>query len=306
MAGIQAGRRAFTLVELLVAATITVVIAVIALQVVVSASTHGRRIQGRLSAENRARAVFDWLERDLHGAEIPENTGGWLKVTALRERGVGDSWMSGTKPAGKSWAPTAESLAEARFGVAGCWLRLVTSLPGRERTDGEAAGPGAVAYQLIRSALNADGTEVRYRLFRSEIPPSVTLASGCDLGAAAYGVGGTGGELANPAVNRVLAENVIDFGVRIFSRSIRGDLELSFPKEPGSVDYSVGRFGDGETAEPAPRVVDVMIRVLTEEGAERVAALESGRIAGDWWDVALANSYVFTQRIALQAESRAP
>jgi hypothetical protein len=56
-----------------------------------------------------------------------------------------------------------------------------------------------------------------------------------------------------------------------------------------------------------PEVVDVMIRVLTDEGARLVAAFEAGRLQppagvdpGDhWWTLAEAHSQVFTERIAV-------
>jgi hypothetical protein len=61
-----------------------------------------------------------------------------------------------------------------------------------------------------------------------------------------------------------------------------------------------------------PQVVDVMIRVLTEDGARRLDALEAGagRLglrpaqyptdAEWWWGLVEANSEVFTRRIVLR------
>ena len=59
-----------------------------------------------------------------------------------------------------------------------------------------------------------------------------------------------------------------------------------------------------------PEVADVMMRVLTEDGAKMIDALESGagvviRPAGStdaewWWSVAEANSRVYVRRIYLK------
>ena len=61
-------------------------------------------------------------------------------------------------------------------------------------------------------------------------------------------------------------------------------------------------FGD-----PFPQVVDVMVRILTTEGASVIALFEEGKLPvpssfeGDsedyWWELAEANSDVFVRRI---------
>ncbi|MDB6126754.1 MAG: prepilin-type N-terminal cleavage/methylation protein, partial [Verrucomicrobia bacterium] len=56
---------------------------------------------------------------------------------------------------------------------------------------------------------------------------------------------------------------------------------------------------DGPMAERMPWVVDVVLRILTDDGARMIAGLENGRIAGDWWEIALAHSHVFTRRVVV-------
>jgi hypothetical protein len=56
-----------------------------------------------------------------------------------------------------------------------------------------------------------------------------------------------------------------------------------------------------------PDEAEVFLRVLTAEGARQVALIEnppvnsSAPTAGNWWDVAVANSQVFTRRITFAA-----
>jgi hypothetical protein len=44
-----------------------------------------------------------------------------------------------------------------------------------------------------------------------------------------------------------------------------------------------------------------MVRVLTDEGVLQIDNLENGRITGDWWDIVLKNSKVFTRRVELNS-----
>ena len=53
------------------------------------------------------------------------------------------------------------------------------------------------------------------------------------------------------------------------------------------------------TVRDFPDVTEVMLRVLTPQGAEQIALLEDGKITGDWWTIATANSRVFTRRVVL-------
>ena len=59
-----------------------------------------------------------------------------------------------------------------------------------------------------------------------------------------------------------------------------------------------------------PEVADVMIRVLTDEGAALIGSYEAGRLSAPpgptnaqyWWQLAIANSHVYTRRITLRVQ----
>ena len=66
----------------------------------------------------------------------------------------------------------------------------------------------------------------------------------------------------------------------------------------------------GAQIDEVPEEAEIMIRVLTDEGAAQIAAFETGRLtlpagrsaAQYWWDIAVAKSQVFTRRIVLRAQ----
>ena len=48
-------------------------------------------------------------------------------------------------------------------------------------------------------------------------------------------------------------------------------------------------------------IVEVFVRVLSEEGARLIHQLESGNVFGDWWDVAERFSKVFSIRVVVES-----
>lgn len=139
------------------------------------------------------------------------------------------------------------------------------------------------------------------------------------------------GAIRRPDRSLILAGNVIDFGVRIF---VRNEMRVEVERFP--VDRTAGPSTPRWAfvtrtlpADPVPSVpvpyglpdtvvygvpssVEVMIRVLTEQGAALIESIESGRLpppsgSGDfatfWWETALANSRVYTRRIEISTSS---
>jgi hypothetical protein len=119
------------------------------------------------------------------------------------------------------------------------------------------------------------------------------------------------------ALATVFAENVVDFGVRLHACGETGELEQIFPASGRETEYLArAPSADGtEAGTRMPCVADVMLRVLTGEGARMVAAMEapSGSSlvrpaeyrtdAEWWWGVVEANSRVYVRRIMLPRSS---
>lgn len=300
----------FTLIELLVAAAITVLIAGVLTGLISTALTNWNRSQGALTTEEQARAALDRLEQDLSGAICRDDGNVWLAATVQSDASASGVWVNGAKPGAASLYQAAPNLADARFGIAGVWLRFFATVPAANAR--ELAAPVAVSYQIVRRAPTISGTSCEYLLYRSEVTASATLAAGYDLGALAYttasDVVGSTGNVVRPGYRQVLADNVIDFGVRFYAfgpdpATGGPQLQQIFPVEATDLEYRVPRSVAANSSQRFPSVVEVLLRILTEEGARRVAALEAGQITGDWWAIASANSKVFVRRIQLKADS---
>jgi prepilin-type N-terminal cleavage/methylation domain-containing protein len=347
---LRAGPRGFTLLELLIAAAITVVLAVTIAGVINNVSTVWNRSSGRLSAEAQARYALDQLTLDLQGALFRDDANTWLAVNVPADtshtRGL---WLTtGTanalKPNNASGSLQAIATGRfgdvtasgPRFGQTGMWLRFFTTKRGTNENSGSNAlatisAPIAVGYQIVRRAgsTSTRSTDIRYFLHRAEARPGATTAgtgtldAGYDITSTAYAPKSNivrqpddPAAVSFPTLNSVLAENVIDFGVKLYVRdssSVDG-LRAVYPTSNSSTAVYVPKTPASVTGatDAYPEVVDVAVRILTDEGARLLAGFEANpqRVtvpanrtpAQYWWDLALANSRLFTRRIVLRAQ----
>jgi prepilin-type N-terminal cleavage/methylation domain-containing protein len=325
----RSSSRGFTLVEVLVATAITVLLGALVLSVVMSTLRVWTRAQARFASDTEAMLVLDQLERDLQAACGQDNGRTWLAADIIHSSAglVKHGWLiSGRmKPAGgasqnvlpAASGSTPPSITEARFGLSGVWLRFLTTNV-ETRTDSNPGGslPVVVAYQICRRPVSGDivlsnPAAVRYSLFRSAVKNDETFATGLDVTSAGYTSASAAptssrraATVMNPAKVDVMATNVADFGVWLCRRGANGELVRLFPSAPTDATHAAG--GPVE----APVVADVMVRVLTEEGARLVAAIESGaaglarpaELASDddwWWATVEAHSRVYVRRIEI-------
>ncbi len=132
------------------------------------------------------------------------------------------------------------------------------------------------------------------------------------------GTTGHPGNVRRPHGNAVIANNVVDFGVRIFERDSSNNLVEVFPVDRrggGSTPVRVFASSTDNTRrdpfQPAvvpsfgfPVAVDVMVRILTPEGARLLNAYEAtpANFPGtDWWTIVLQNSQVFSRRVFIKS-----
>jgi type II secretory pathway pseudopilin PulG len=314
----------FTLLELLLAASLTALLAGLLLAVVSSTMDHWNRTEGRLRAAAEARLGLDLLAQDLEAAIFRADGNVWLAATILPGTTLSGQWRSATvstqgKP-GNAYPGTLNlgpsSWEDARFGIAGVWLRFFTTKADSNASATELPAPVAVGYQIIRQNITSSATaEQRYLLFRAEVRRTKSstgaagvFESGYDLDPAASpataymgpsGTTGDAGNLLRPPLGAALVDNVIDFGVRLYAREGE-NLRLVFPATPASLGsapaagtLTTAAPPSGETehlarsASPAandayahvfPDVAEVMLRVLDEEGARLIASYEAGRL----------------------------
>lgn len=330
----------FTLVEVLVAVGITALLAGFIVAIVANVSGFWSRTSGRVSAEAQGRFILDQVALDLQAALYRDDGAAWLAATIPANTNNTGLWntngatTAAIKPAngaGSLQGIATGALTDARFGVAGTWLRFFTTRRGANSGLTTASAPVAVSYQIVRRAISGVETRTpvdrRYLLHRAEVRPgrptatsgSVgVLETGFDVTAAAYGAAanpavGDPGELRRPTINSVIGENVIDFGVRLYVRDAASPTGLRqvFPATNTTLTY-IARSPASATGatDPFPEVADIMVRVLTDEGAGVIAGYEANpqRITAPvgvtaqnyWWQLALANSQVFTRRVVLK------
>lgn len=274
---------------------------------------------------------------DRHRVAKLEDDRGWITPDSPGQSGIIKPTRSEDD---RSLKLDDNDLAECRYGFGGAWLRLfsnnVSGTAGEDNTI-----PAAISYQIVRRHITsptAPGTpnpaEVRYMLYRSEVDGrNGPIRYGYDLATATvlprppdsgpglrsppettpdhYADSTASGGLINPSDRDIIANNIIDFGVRLYVRGA-GALVPVFPVDGSSKfnDDHNQYLADG-SSNPFPDAADIMVRVLTEEGARQIQHLEAGRtyrnVTNDserrqlWWNIAEENSRVFTRRVFLNA-----
>lgn len=324
---------AFTLLELLIAVTITLVLAGVMLTVTTNVLNLWRRTQAMLAQAVTAKQVLDLVECDLQSALYRRNPSRWLAADIIDTTSglANHGWLVGSgamKPAdGGSLRPLplldatgGSHISEARFGLSGIWLRFVT-------TNVESGGslPTIVAYQMVRrpvtgNPLTTNSAPVRYSLYRSAVGNDDAFTNGYDVTASAYGsisntpssalssAYRTPRNVTNPSHANLLASNVVDFGCWFYLRDSAGELVRIYPSAAGDISHqAVGNNTDNDSR--FPEVADVLVRILSEEGATLIEAIETGRLvrpanyatdAEWWWGVVVANSAVFIRRVEIK------
>jgi type II secretory pathway pseudopilin PulG len=332
------GRQGFTLLELLIAASITLALAGLMLAITINILGFWRRSQAAHAQAVAAKQVLDLLEQDLQTALHRRDGTCWLAADILdTPAGLANhGWLTGPgpmKPAnGGSLrvlpAPDASGvplLRDARFGLSGVWLRFVGSISETLSGNQRMTMPSVIAYQLARrpvtgNPVNGNPAPVRYSLYRVEVRAEDAFAAGYDVTAAAYASANNNPyavnapqsryprNVMNPGHANLLASNVVDFGCWLYVRDASGALQRIYPALAG--DLSHHAVGGSVTSDTRfPEVADVLLRILSEEGAAQLEAIESGRVgrppeyASDaewWWGVVEAHSAVFIRRVEIQ------
>ena len=340
----------FTLIELLVAVGITVMLVTLMLTIISNVLGGWNRSSGTLTSGNQARVVLDQLSADLQGAIIKKDSNVWFAATVLPDavNQNGSVWTAqgDAKPSGSaslvipasSTTPTPD-LTTYRFGRSGVWLRFFTTVPDVNSTTDVStlSAPRAVSYQMLRK--NIGSGQYRYQLYRAEVRPGAqpdakgtakdnsTFNMGYDLFMASSKTGynkadddmaGNAGNVRKPTGSQLIANNVVDFGVRLWDSSskvifptstsqkgiaVTSNTDVKNDAAEGSVAVTIGSY---------PVAAEVFVRILTDEGARLLTSYELGQISRPadvssddeyWWRLVEANSQVYTRRIEIKSTS---
>ncbi|MBE2216392.1 MAG: prepilin-type N-terminal cleavage/methylation domain-containing protein [Opitutaceae bacterium] len=354
---------AFTLVELMVALAITAVLAGMLIGITTQVMGAWNRSRGALTISNQVKIALDQIASDLESLCLRDDGGVWLAATVQGDQttAAGESgatslaqWTATSggqtkpgavatpgslelQPAGALVAAELQDLHDFRFGMAGVWLRFFTVEPDRNEGGGaNLSAPRAVAYQILRYRVGGATSPIQYGLFRSWTSPDRALSAGFSLfdtlstpsAVAGYNVGdastaGLPGNIRRPRQDSVIANNVVDFGVRIWCRNSSGELVVRFPSFATNYGFAARQadvvVGAPNTVPPVvagsppafaemtygfPEEIEVFLRVLTDDGAAQVEAFEKGLVPGTtWWDIVLQHSEVHTRRVLVRSRA---
>jgi len=185
-----ARRGGFTIVELMVAAAITLVVLGFMVQITFSTLQTFDKVSGTLTSKTQAQLVFDYLRRDFSTLVWKRDGNVWLLATVQRDQtninggqgdadigdadwkptnpkpgvktaGTADSSLRLEKPGAATAAQRLQPIGDYRFGQAGVWLRFFTN---QLTSDISQPAPIAVAYQIVRikPQTNSTAREMRY------------------------------------------------------------------------------------------------------------------------------------------------
>ncbi|MBT3635939.1 MAG: type II secretion system protein [Opitutae bacterium] len=348
--------KGFTLLELLVAVSVTGLLAVLLLNITTQVVTTQTKATGDLETNQAAQFILDRIQEDLQCAVYRNDGNVWLAATILEDTENSSVWEPDerSKPDTVSLRVTADDwkgpdgevdeivvannqwpLIDSRFGVGGTWLRFFSQAPELDPNAENTGGVRAIGYQIVRYGLTGSETsKPRYQLFRSDVTAKDTFEAGYDLDPTngAYGAAAADGvrvpknvitpifnDSTGPSTDFSLAANIIDFGIRAYlideNDEGTGHLRQIFPDVNDSSSGSGSDYELLSTSNPAassigsphafPEVVDVMVRILTTEGASAISAFEEGLIPVPdgfsedeyWWELAEGNSEVYVRRI---------
>ena len=311
----------FTLVEVSVATSLSVLLLLGLTMAVMNVAEQGRRLSDHLDRGARVRLMTSLLVSDLQSAIVRQDGNTWIAIDILEKTDNSGAWVvaSGQKPAedslqldprekddkGREWA----NPEDYRFGVGGMWLRFITTAADRDVFTDNQAVPGdvnAVSYQLIRRAMPAagyvsDAANASYQLFRSIVRSDHTFDTGYIVDAYAGGEQqGDPGEMKSPSTDSMLCDNIIDFGVIIYEWSDNGSYVQGFPMRHESLPPLKDKNRYRVPQDGVPASIEVMVRVLSASGARELRGLEQQGISpARWWEIARRHSRVYSRSMAL-------
>lgn len=267
-------RKAFTLIEVLVASAVMVILVGIVSYIAGTIMNTWNRASGKLVANSEARLALELIAQDLEAAVLKKNGQQWLRVEELLS-------FAGT---GAPHTPDA--------------VALKLFAPVMDHQSGN-DGICAIAYMLAYKESYSGGSNV-YSLYRRVIDPQITLndylSSSFDDPSATNvpqgSLASTGKANANwnttfsPTDTADIADNsnylvgnVIDFKVLVYDDSgallpRNGDANNNLV--PGG-DYIFGG-SDSTAGTNIPIYADIILTVITDQGAGLLSSMEQGFI----------------------------
>ncbi|MFQ3224869.1 MAG: prepilin-type N-terminal cleavage/methylation domain-containing protein [Lentimonas sp.] len=300
----SAAKRAFTLIEIMVATVIMVVLVGLVIQITSEVLKVWTRSSGRLSANAEARIAMDLITQDLETAVFRNNGQQWLRVQGP-ETTDGDYDQDNTVSL-KLFSPALDRPQQ---------YSSSDTIPAGSAVGDDIPGDiCAIGYRLQYKESYEGGDPV-YALYRRVVNSQQTFEHYLDTGDAASSQQGelittgtadwsdTGPDSITDEDN-YLVTNIVEFKVLIYLDDGTNDPEnadaITLELEPGHV-YAYGGTG-GLTTQLL--YADVILTVVSDEGLEILRLLQDAR-AGTGYDDAddVVREYgeVFTRRVNFMA-----
>ena len=291
-------KRAFTLIEIMVATVIMVVLVGLVIQITSEVLKVWTRSSGKLSANAEARIALDLITQDLETAVFRNNGQQWLRVEAPKntEQGGGSLYTDQTVSL-KLFSPALDRPKEDAAGVA---------IPG----DICAVGY-RLAYKKSYSGVNAPDV---YALYRRVVDPKVTFndylgsgSSGPQLTLVDPTLWADFGDNSITDEANYLAGNIIEFKILIYEQPATvGALVVPVNVTPAGelkedLNYAYGGDPDTDSAVSTNQLLyaDVILTVVSDAGLEMLNNL--GKIPESAAEIVQQHGDTFMRRVNFMA-----
>lgn len=308
-------RDGFTLIELVVSLAITAVIAAFIFSFSSSLSKIWKSSQTDVDVNLDANIALDRIAMDLESAIFQERGVPMFALSAIaatapqtdeEDKSLSDRWVNPKVQGAGRLSTLHFSVADHHYGWAGLWMRFFSSQPSFN----------AVGYQIIRRPAYTNSTVSRYLLHRTVVRQDHTMLAGYDITSSNYS-GKTASDvdaanIASPRVSLVLLENVVDFGVRLYvyeagfaeTADTPKGLRLIFPSSndkdlDDTERWFKGESRGGATATRYPDVVEVYLRVISDEGAELLRRSEDVEAGASYAVIVAEHAKVYRRLIRI-------
>jgi prepilin-type N-terminal cleavage/methylation domain-containing protein len=280
-------RRAFTLIEIMVASVIMVILVGLVIQITTQVLNVWNKSSGKLSANAEARIALDLLTQDLETAVFRNNGKQWLRVDADASAASGGPYSNQT-------------------------VALKLFSPALDRDQSAPGDVCAIGYHLRFGPAYENASDNVYALYRMLIDPETTFNTymGSSSDAVQDLLTGAPGWDKSSIVSdeNYLAGNIIDFKVLLYEEdSVNGTARLinaSSDLELEKKSFFYGGTGDGLIGEPL-LYAEVILRVISNEGLQLlqrfddVGAFEQYQTASD---IVRLHGETFTRRVNFLAQ----
>lgn len=277
----SSGRRsAFTLIEIMVAAVITIIMIGLVIQITSEVLKVWNRSMGKLSANAEARIAMQLLTSDLEAALLLGNGEQWLRVEHVNEE-IGNPAIGQT-----------------------VGLKLFAPISDNPDSEGNLC---AVAYRLAFDQAYSGANNDTFVLFRDREGSRATfdelLGPSSDDRQKSLEEEPDFWEIANITdPDNYLAGNIVDFKIYIYGEEDGEQVILNDEDEDGEIDENY-IYGGTDSSDETPLFAEIMLTVVSDEGMEILAVPNlSGTGFSSPEEVILRHGEVFKRRVHFQAK----